>query len=158
MTTPYWLFGTNLRVLTDEQQTYSQYDIIEGRFPAGTETPLHVHTKYDEFLYVLEGIFTVYTDTGTVTLLPGQHIFIPRNTPHVVAAIGQTINRGLTIASPSSFGKLIRTVGIPDTEDNLPPDIANDMGLFIQLSEETGDIILGSPGARPTLKKKTNRD
>ena len=156
MTTPYWLFGTNLSILIDEQQTHSQFDVIEGRLPAGTETPLHLHTKYDEFLYVLEGIFTVYTDSGTWTLEAGQHIFIPRNTPHVVAAIGLTINRGLTIASPSAFGKLIRTVGIPETDDKIFPYTANDMGLFIQLSEETGDIILGSPGARPTLKKKTD--
>src|SRR5688500_12672658 len=88
MNPTYWFFGTRLRILADEQQTGSRYDLIEGDFPAGTETPLHLHTRYDELIYVLEGAFTVYTNTGTVTLAPGDFLFVARNTPHVVAATG----------------------------------------------------------------------
>lgn len=153
MSQTYWLFGTQLNILADEQQTNSMYDLVEGSFPAHMETPLHFHTNYSEGIYVLEGEFTVYTDTGVATLTPGEFIFVPRNMPHVVAASGKKINRALTVASPSGFGKLIRSVGIPDSGSHLPPDILNDMGLFIELSKDTGDVILGSPGARPVLKK-----
>jgi quercetin dioxygenase-like cupin family protein len=150
---PYWFFGTRLRILADEQQTESRYDLIEGDFPAGTETPLHLHTRYDELIYVQEGEFTVYTDTGTSVLAPGESLFVPRNTPHVVAASGQIINRGLTIASPSGLARLVRTVGIPDVAGDVPPGQPNDLGLFIEFSAATGDIIQGAPGARPVLKK-----
>ncbi len=44
MTTPYWLFGTQM-------------------------------------IFVLEGAFTVYTGNEVVTLTPGNHRFVPRNTP-----------------------------------------------------------------------------
>jgi mannose-6-phosphate isomerase-like protein (cupin superfamily) len=152
MSPTYWLFGTHLTILADEQQTSSHYDLIEGRFPVGTQIPLHLHAHYDESIYVLEGAFTLFTDTQIVTLRPGEQVLIPKNTPHVVVASEQTVNRALTVASPSGFGKLIRTVGIPGTSDNLPPDTPNDMGLFLQLSQETGDVILGAPGARPVLK------
>ena len=148
----YWLFGTHLTILADEQQTSSHYDLIKGRFPPGTQTPLHLHARYDEAIYVLEGAFTLFTDSQTITLSPGEQLLIPQNTPHVVMASNQPINRALTVASPSGFGKLIRTVGIPSTQDSLPPDMPNDMGLFLQLSEESGDLILGAPGARPVLK------
>jgi quercetin dioxygenase-like cupin family protein len=37
-------------------------------------------------IFVLEGAFTVYTTTEAVTLTPGNHFFVPRNTPHVVTA------------------------------------------------------------------------
>jgi quercetin dioxygenase-like cupin family protein len=153
MNPAYWLFGTRLRILANEQQTDSRYDLIEGDFPAGTETPLHLHTKYDELIYVQEGAFTVYTDTGTVVLAPGESLFVPRNTPHVVAATGPAGNRGVTIASPSGFARLIRTVGIPEATDGLVPQTPNDLGLFIQLSAESGDVIQGAPGARPVRKK-----
>lgn len=153
MTPPYWFFNAHLRIVLDEQHTHSNYDLIEGRFPAGMETPLHLHTKYDELIYVLEGEFTVYTNTGAATLTAGEHIFIPRNTPHVVAAPGKTINRALSIASPSGFGKLLRAIGIPDIAESIPPGQSNDMGLFLELSNESGDVILGTPGARPTLYK-----
>jgi quercetin dioxygenase-like cupin family protein len=153
MIPPYWLFGIHLRILLDEQQTHEAYDLIEGFFPEGTQTPLHLHTKYDELIYVLEGAFSVYTHNGMVTLSPGEHVFIPQNTPHVLAASSKSANRALYIASPSGFAKLLRMAGIPDLAEGLPPGQPNDMGLFIELSKESGDIILGSPGALPLVTK-----
>jgi quercetin dioxygenase-like cupin family protein len=154
MNPPYWFFGARLRILADGQQTKSCYDLIEGDFPAGTETPLHLHTKYDELIYVREGEFTVYTDAGTVVLAPGASFFVPRNTPHVVEASGRASNLALTIASPGGFATLIRAVGIPDVTEGIPPGQPNDLGLFIEHSGKSGDIIQGAPGARPVLKKK----
>ena len=153
MIPPYWLFGAHLRILLDEQQTHATYDLIEGFFPEGTQTPLHLHTKYDELIYILEGAFTLYTHNGMVTLSAGEHILVPRNTPHVMAASSKSANRALYIASPSGFAKLLRLVGIPDLTQGLPPGQPNDMGLFIELSKESGDIILGSIGALPLVTK-----
>ncbi len=152
MEPPYWFFGTHLRLLNDEHQTGSGYDLIEGRFPTGTETHLHLHTRYDELIYVLEGTFTVYTNAGKATLDPGEHIFVPRNTPHTVAGTGPATNRSLTITSPGGFANLVRTVGIPDLTEGIPPDHSNDIGLFLRLTQETGDVIQGTPGARPVCK------
>ncbi|WP_439490823.1 cupin domain-containing protein [Algoriphagus sp.] len=149
MSQTFWLFGTYLNILADEHQTNSAYDLIEGQFPATMETPLHMHTKYAEQIYVLEGEFTVYLNKEKITLCPGEHLFIPPNTPHVVEASSKKVNRAITIASPSGFAKLIRSVGIPGEDAYQPPGTPNDMGLFIELSKETGDVILGSPGARP---------
>jgi quercetin dioxygenase-like cupin family protein len=153
MTSPYWFFGTHLRLLTDEHQSSFGYDLIEGRFPPGTETHLHLHTRYDELIYVLEGTFTVYTHDGKATLTPGEHIFGPRNTPHAVAGTGHAANRSLTITSPGGLANLVRTVGIPDLAEGIPPKHANDVGLFLALTHETGDVILGTPGARPLLRQ-----
>jgi quercetin dioxygenase-like cupin family protein len=154
MTSPYWFFGTHLRLLTDEHQTGSGYDLIEGRFPPATETHLHLHTQYDEFIYVLEGSFTVYTNAGKATLSQGEHIFVPRNTPHSVVSTGQVTSRSLTITSPGGFASLVRKVGIPHLADGNPPRRSNDVGLFLQLTQETGDVILGTPGARPLLRQQ----
>jgi len=149
MSQTFWLFGTHLRILADGHQIESAYDLIEGQFPPNMETPLHLHTKYAEHIYVLEGEFTVYLGKEKITLTPGEHFLISPNTPHVVAASSKQINRALTIASPSGFAKLIRNIGIPGTDAVQAPDTPNDMGLFIEFSRESGDVILGSPGARP---------
>ncbi len=153
MNPPYWLFGAHLRILADAQQSHSPYDLVEGYFPPGIETPLHRHTRYDELIYVLAGAFTLYTDSDTVALTAGSHFFIPRNTPHVVVSTGEAANLALTVASPGGFGKLIRTVGIPDLYEGIPPGQMNDMGLFVELAHEIGDVIMGAPGARPVRKK-----
>ncbi len=153
MLPPYWLFGTHLRILLDEEQTHASYDLIEGYFPEGTQTPLHLHTKYDELIYVLEGTFSVYTNSGEVRLMPGEHILVRQNTPHVLAAYGNRYNRALYITSPSGFAKLLRQVGIPDLAEGMLPGQPNNMGLFIELTKESGDIILGMPGALPLVTK-----
>lgn len=149
----YWLFGAKLTILLDEVQTQARYDLIEASFPDGTETPLHLHSAYNEVMYVLEGEFTVYMECGETVMAAGQQILVPKNAPHVVAAFGNPINRALTIASPSGYARLIRTVGIPVTAASMPRIPSNDMGLFVQQSHELGDMILGSHGARPVLRK-----
>jgi quercetin dioxygenase-like cupin family protein len=153
MTPPYWFFETSLRVLADANQTGSEYDLIEGHFPPGTETHLHLHTRYDEMIYVLEGTFTVYTNTQTAMLAAGEHIFVPRNTPHTVVGTSLSVNRILTITSPGGMAALVRAVGIPDVTEGTPPVRSNDTGLFLRLTQETGDVVLGAPGARPVQQE-----
>ncbi len=153
MNPPYWLFGAHLRILAEEQLNHAPYDVIEGYFPPGTETPLHLHTRYDELIYVLNGAFTIYTDSDPVTLTAGGHLFIPRNRPHVVVSTGEAVNQALTVASPGGLATLIRTVGIPDLYEGIPPGQGNDLGLFVQLAHQVGDVILGATGARPVRKK-----
>lgn len=151
MASPYWFCGTHLRLLVDEYQTGSGYDLIEGRFPPGVET--YRQTRYDELICVPEGNFTVYTNTGKATLAPGESIFIPRNTPHAVAGTGPAVNRSLTITSPGGMAALVRTVGIPDPAEGIPLGCSNEVGLFLQLSQQTGAVILGAPGARPVFRQ-----
>lgn len=149
MTQDYLLFGTQLRILVDEQKSNGNYDLIEGVFAPGVETPIHLHSKYSEEIYVLEGQFTVYKPGEVVQLRAGESIFIPINMPHVVAAGGDGLNKALTIASPSGFAELIRTVGTLYDGKDTNFDYSEAMARFIQQSEVLGDVILGPPGERP---------
>jgi len=149
MAQEYWLFGTHLHILVDEQKSNGNYDLIEGTLRKGVETPLHVHSKYSEKVYVLEGEFTIYTPSGSITVKPGESFFIPENTPHVVAAGNTEKNRALTVASPSGFAKLIRNSGTLDNGLGIPFEDPNTMERFIEFSEAIGDILLQPPGARP---------
>ncbi len=145
-----WLFGTHLSILADETQTSSLYDLIEGTFAAGVETPLHVHSKYSELIFVLKGEFTIYTNEETVILSPGKSHFIPKGTPHMVSASSGDPSTALTIASPSGFAKVIRLFGrIDPTKDAMDPKLVEE---FSQKTIELGDEILGPPGTRPTIK------
>lgn len=56
MTQPFWLFSSRLRIVADHTTTGGQYDLIEGYFLPGIQTPLHRHTRYSEQLYVLFGL------------------------------------------------------------------------------------------------------
>jgi quercetin dioxygenase-like cupin family protein len=143
MTESFWLFGTCLTILADRTITEGQYDLIEGYFPPGSQTPPRRHTRYSEQLYVLEGEFTVWASDEKIELSTGETFLIPVGTPHVVAAIDDRPARGLVIASPSAFARLITTVGTQERAD-----IPN-MELFDRISAEIGDEILGPPGTLP---------
>lgn len=149
MSQHYWMFGTQLNIIADEQKTNGLYDLIEGSLASGLETPLHLHTKYSEELYTLEGEYTVYFPNETMVVKPGEHCFIPMNTPHVIAATGPGISRGLTIASPSGFAELIRNVGTVDDGTGAPEQDVTVFERFMAISEKLGDVLLGPPGARP---------
>jgi quercetin dioxygenase-like cupin family protein len=140
-----WLFGSQLRIIADHTTTNGQYDLIEGYFLPGTQTPPHRHTRYSEQLYVLEGEFTVWAGEEKVVLSAGESFLISRNTPHVVAVLGDRPARGLVVAAPSGFARLIAEVGTPNQND------APDMALAERISAEIGDEILGAPGTLPTV-------
>jgi quercetin dioxygenase-like cupin family protein len=143
MTQTLWLFGTRLTIHADHNTTGGQYDLIEGYFPPGTQTPLHRHTRYSEQLYVLEGEFTVWAGENKVVLRPGESYLIAPSTPHVVATASDKSARGLVVAAPSAFARVVETVGT--VEETEPPDMA----LYDRISAEVGDEILGPPGTLP---------
>ncbi len=139
----FWLFGSCLTILGDRTTTNGYYDLIEGYFPPGTQTPPHRHTLYSEQLYVLEGEFTVWTDIHKIEISTGETFLIPVGTPHVVAALSDQPAHGLMIAAPSGFARLIAAVGTQHKNDAL------DMALFDRISAEIGDEILGEIGTLP---------
>jgi quercetin dioxygenase-like cupin family protein len=144
----YWLFNTRLSVLAGHAETGGRYDLVEGWFPPGTQTPPHRHGTYSEQFYVLDGVFTVWAGGRKSVLRAGDNLIIPAGTAHVVAATGDGPGRGLVVASPSGFARLITEVGTPDGGDGvLSAD--PDMDLFLRVSAELGDELLGPPGALP---------
>ncbi len=143
MAQSFWLFGSCLNIIADRTTTKGLYDLIEGYFPPGTQTPLHRHMRYSEQLYVLEGEFTVWAGENKFVLSASESFLISPCTPHAIGVFSDRPARGLVVAAPSSFARLIAAVG------TLDETAAPDMALFERLSAEIGDEILGPPGALP---------
>jgi quercetin dioxygenase-like cupin family protein len=144
MNQSFWLLGTLTRILADNETTEGRYDLIEGTFQPGVATPMHRHTTYSEHLFVLEGEFTVHTEAEVIVLKPGEDFFIPRGTVHAVVS-GPTLARGLVVASPSGFARLIKTAGTAADSTGLPPTTPPDMEAFARASAEVGDEVVGPP-------------
>jgi quercetin dioxygenase-like cupin family protein len=60
---------------------------------------------------VLEGEFTVWSRKNKVVLKAGESFLISISTPHVVAALVDQPTRGLIVAVPSAFARLIEAAG-----------------------------------------------
>jgi quercetin dioxygenase-like cupin family protein len=148
-TRTFWFLGNRLTVLADHTETGGRYDLIEGRQPAGDQTPPHRHTRHDEQLYVVDGELTVWVGKRKVVLHDGETFRIPAGTAHVVAATGEGITHGLVIASPIGFARLIYEAGTPDTGAEPPELTPADLERANSVAAEVGDEILGPPGALP---------
>jgi len=139
-----------VNILVDKEINESDFDLVEGTFPALSQSPLHIHTKYSETIYVLEGELTLYLPSVEKTIKAGETAFIPANTPHtLVNASDKDRFKALVVAHPGGFAKLIRAVGIPVDDPENPGSQQHDMQLAAKVMEEVGDKILGPPGARP---------
>jgi quercetin dioxygenase-like cupin family protein len=143
----YLLFGARLTVHAHNEDTAGRYDLVEGGGPPGTQTPLHRHNCYSEQIHVLEGELTIWAGERKVVLHAGDTFTIPAGTAHVVAFTGDVPSRGLVVASPSGFARLVMETGIPDT--GVPPDRAQNMAQFDRICSKIGDEFLGPPGALP---------
>ncbi|MET7511871.1 cupin domain-containing protein [Streptomyces sp. NPDC005480] len=135
-----------LSVLTSAEETDGRHDLSDVTLPGGSGTPLHLHTGYEERLWIVSGSLTVWSGPDTFTLRSGDFYTIPMNTPHTIKA-GTEGARALHISTPARFAELIRRTGTPAHLATSETDW--DMGLFQSVTEEFGDIILGPPGAIP---------
>jgi mannose-6-phosphate isomerase-like protein (cupin superfamily) len=143
-----YVLGQELRVriLTTGADTSARHDVVEAfQFP-DTATPLHLHTRYEERLFVLEGACTVWVGSDTVPLGPGDYCAIPLDTPHAIRA-GPDGCRSLLISSPAGFAELIARAATP--AHLAGPGTQIDLELFASVSAELGDQILGPPGTVP---------
>ncbi|MEV0850129.1 cupin domain-containing protein [Streptomyces sp. NPDC049954] len=133
-------------VLTSAAETDGRHDVSDATLPAGAGTPLHLHTGYEERIWVVSGSLTVWAGPDTFTLRSGDFYTIATNTPHTLKA-GDDGARTLNITSPARFAELIARTGTP--AHLATADTEWDMGLFSAVAQELGDIILGPPGATP---------
>lgn len=67
--------------------TNGSLTLIESRTTGGA--PLHVHTREDEYFYVLEGTLKVRLGDDTFEAGPRSFVFLPRNIPHEWDVIGE---------------------------------------------------------------------
>jgi quercetin dioxygenase-like cupin family protein len=151
MKSTYWLFGTKIQILQNEHDTEGRYDLLEGHFPAGAKSPLHLHTRYSETIIVLEGEVAVYTPGREQILKVGESFFIPQNVPHMVA--NTSLDRpfkALALASPSGFARLVTNVGILDDGTEEIAQQPHDMQAANLALAEAGDSIIGPPGTLPS--------
>ena len=143
MTQSLWFFGTHFDILADHTTTEGQYDLLEGYFLPGKQTPLHRHTRYSEHLYVLEGEVTIWAGENKVVLSTGDHFLVPAGIPHAVGILSDRPAHGLVVTAPSGFARLVAATGT-SSQTETP-----DMDLFMQLCAEIGDEILAPPGTLP---------
>jgi quercetin dioxygenase-like cupin family protein len=86
--------------------------------PAGTGVPPHVHPTQDEFIYVLDGTYTLYLDGEWTTAGPGDLVRMPRGVPHAYYNRSESDARSVFWVSPggklANLFRLLHDLSDPD--------------------------------------------
>jgi mannose-6-phosphate isomerase-like protein (cupin superfamily) len=90
--------------LTSEQSGGSIY-IFESAFAPRTGNRLHVHSREDEFAYVLEGALEVRLRDRTAVLEAGGVSRLPKTVPHALRNPLETPSRYLFLAVPGGLDR-----------------------------------------------------
>ena len=130
---PRWVAGGRFTELIDD----GDYDAQHVEVPAGFATPVHLHTRYAEHLYVVAGSFKLWSAGQLRVMEPNDSITIPIGAAHALLA-GDGGGTGLIVSRPAGFAKVVRDSGT-ETE------AAFDLERFVQAAIEAGDEILDAP-------------
>jgi quercetin dioxygenase-like cupin family protein len=92
--------GSSAELKLEGVQSGGDWAVVEWRVRAGDEPPLHLHTREDETVYLLEGAITAYVGGQEIHVDAGSYAALPKNVPHTLTVRGEQA-RLLVIEEPA---------------------------------------------------------
>jgi mannose-6-phosphate isomerase-like protein (cupin superfamily) len=106
------LQSVGVRFMIWGAETGGTFSLVEHPIPPRTlVAPVHIHTREDEYSYVLEGRMGALLGDDVVYAEPGDLVFKPRNQWHTFWNAGDTTCRLLEIISPPGFEHFFNELG-----------------------------------------------
>src|ERR1700736_5820765 len=115
-----WFLATRMTVLATAEPTDGPLGLIEVVVPPGFSPPLHVHSREDEPMYVIEGRVTYQVGDRRFEAGPGSFVFLPRGIPHTFVIEGDTPARMLVLCTPGGFERFHLEGGTPAVDESIP--------------------------------------
>ena len=88
--------------------------MIESHTKGGA--PLHIHTKEDEYFYVVEGKIVVTCGKEIFEADKGSFVFLPKNIPHSWDVVGEDGATLLMITVPAMLDVFLRKYHIANSK------------------------------------------
>ena len=99
-----FLGSIGVRFMIDGSEAGERFSLVEHPMsPRSLAAPLHLHTREDEYSFVLEGRMGALLGDAVVEAGPGDLVFKPRNQWHTFWNAGDEPCRILEIISPAGF-------------------------------------------------------
>src|SRR3954451_21654853 len=125
-----------LRPTPDESQ--GRFDLLDGWKDPGAMSPLHLHSRYEERLWIASGELEAWAGDQYQVLRTGNHICVPAGVPHTIRA-GAEGCRALTLSSPAGFAEFVARAGTPI--ELAEEARALDVDLLQRVAYEIGDVM-----------------
>jgi mannose-6-phosphate isomerase-like protein (cupin superfamily) len=126
-----------VRFMIDGSEAGERFSLVEHPLsPRALGAPLHLHTREDEYSFVLEGRMGALLGDEVVEAGPGDLVFKPRNQWHTFWNAGDDPCRILEIISPAGFEQFFRELsdmgGVAQTDPEEFAELRARYGLEMQ--------------------------
>ena len=124
-----FLGSIGVRFMVDGDETDQGFSLVEHpMWPRALAAPLHIHTREDEYSYVLEGRMGALLGDDVVEAGPGDLVFKPRNQWHTFWNAGDEPCRILEIIAPAGFEKFFEELDAMGGAVNADPEELTALG------------------------------
>ena len=104
-----FLGSIGVRFMIDGSEAGERFSLVEHPMsPRALAAPLHLHTREDEYSFVLQGRMGALLGEEAVEAGPGDLVFKPRNQWHTFWNAGDEPCRILEIISPAGFERFFQ--------------------------------------------------
>jgi mannose-6-phosphate isomerase-like protein (cupin superfamily) len=157
-----FLGSIGVRFMIDGADAADRFSLVEHAMsPRALAAPLHIHTREDEYSYVLSGRMGALLGDDVVEAGPGDLVFKPRDQWHTFWNAGDEPCRILEIIAPAGFEDFFRELSdlggaiVADPDDlaalgaryGLSFDLESVPGLLERFGLQVGEHLTG--GWRP---------
>jgi quercetin dioxygenase-like cupin family protein len=118
-----WIVGDTMTLKATGESTMGSLVLLENLTAPGGGPPPHVHTREDEFWYVLDGTFEIRIGDQVHVLGPGGFAYAPRGTVHNFRNTAETAGRILVGFTPGGMEGFFRESGRPAADDGPAPPV-----------------------------------
>jgi len=140
--------GLGVRHMIESDRTGGSFALVEHPLaPRALASPVHTHTREDEYSYVLEGRIGLQVGEETIEACPGDLVFKPRGIAHAFWNAGDEPARLLEIIAPAPFATYFDEIA-PLLDPSGPPNIEALVGIAERYGLEL------DPGSIPVLVER----
>ena len=118
-----WIVADTMTLKATGEATDGGLVLLENLTAPGGGPPPHVHTREDEFFYVLDGRFEIRIGDDLHQLGPGGFAYVPRGTVHNFRNTADTPSRILVGFTPGGIEGFFRQSGRPAAGDGPAPAV-----------------------------------
>lgn len=138
----YWWQGALMKVKARSDDTGGALGVVEGSFYEGFGPPLHVHSREDEALYVIDGQIRFRQGDHEFVAGPGTWVWGPRGVAHAFKVESETA-RVLVVVTPGGFERMFEEGGVSLQESPEPPVDEYDPAAATAISQRFGFEVVG---------------
>lgn len=140
--------GIGVRHMIEATRTDGSFTLVEHPLAARSlGSPVHTHTREDEYSYVLEGTIGVQIGDEVLEASAGDLVFKPRDIPHAFWNATDEPARLLELIAPAGFERYFDEIA-PLFPDDGPPDVE----AFAAISERYG-LIMQAETIEPLMQR-----